>query len=182
MSRSCGQSRLSRRFGAENTLKPRAGKLHSDQSLARTRRGSYVYDAPARGKARVFPFPCLLRGGGDADVQVGAYRQVKPGKECGAAATQIFAGSFLSKDYPAGIAAGNLHRQAYGDAALSSLLREVRARLHRGPTPGATNLPAERCAAQPGSRKNAPLVPALRWESVPREPFAAVRCRSPRHA
>src|SRR5262245_41414017 len=102
--------------------------------------------------------------------------------ESRAATAEIFAGSFFGKNHAAGVAAGYLHRQAYGDSALSSLLREVRARLHRRAAPRTTNFCAEQLARRLGSRKNVPPHRALRRESVPREPFVSARCRSPRHA
>jgi hypothetical protein len=77
------------------------------------------YSAPG-GEVSILPAPRLMRQG-NSYIQVGANRDFKAGYKRRAAPAQIFAGSFFGEYHAARVAAGNLHRQAHGNPAFSSL-------------------------------------------------------------
>lgn len=107
-----------RRFGVEESAEAGPSELDAYEILARTSLSSTDMDDFALcGEIRFLAFARWLRER-NMDLEIGADGNVKAGHKGGAAAAEIFAGSFFDKADAAGITSAHGQRQPNGNAAL----------------------------------------------------------------
>jgi len=137
-------------FWAENSLEAGAGELNANQMFPL--RGSIddVDDAARSGKIGFAAARRVVRER-NPDFEVGADGDVETRDEGGAAAAQIFAGSFFFEDNTAAIAASNFERQADCDSTLRALLRSGLRQVDHGRGPLFWRSPRGHHSGQPQS-------------------------------